>query len=430
MAKIECGMPLSVGAGAPGSGGCLARMADEPDRVLLLTAGHAVVAKKAAPGDPIKGPSGEIGKLETWSTLNGDTTADVALVWVDPAVVSVDIVGLGTPVATPAKVKVGDQVRMKPRAGTTAPRVTTVKQLDYTVNLSIIGPDWPQIITFRNQIRCQPSVSDPGDSGAILLDAQNRVIGMLVGGVGADGDVVTPIGAILDNATWKGNLELLPAAAALAGASPASPQPALARPLSTIAWPASTDFSDLKPRYEALFAACVVAPAHVKEVGQIRQALLKGKTRYEAVAAQTGAPWWFIGIVHGLECSFKFNEHLHNGDPLTARTVRVPAGHPEAGKPPFTWEESANDAITLKRYDHQADWSLARTLYRLEGYNGYGYYKRKINSPYLWSYSTHYKAGKFVQDGVYDAAAVSKQCGAAVLLKALIDAGDVAPFAS
>lgn len=73
----------------------------------------------------------------------------------------------------------------------------------------------------------------------------------------------------------------------------------------------------------------------------------------------------------------------------------------------------------------QRDWSLARTLWRFEGYNGFGYYPKGINSPYLWSFSNHYTKGKFVRDGVYDPAAVSKQCGAAAMLRALIDAGDV-----
>jgi hypothetical protein len=33
--------------------------------------------------------------------------------------------------------------------------------------------------------------------------------------------------------------------------------------------------------------------------------------------------------------------------------------------------------------------------------NGFGYRAHGINSPYLWSYSNQYHAGKFVSDGVY-----------------------------
>ena len=54
-----------------------------------------------------------------------------------------------------------------------------------------------------------------------------------------------------------------------------------------------------------------------------------------------------------------------------------------------------------------------------------GYYSCGINSPYLWSYFNHYTKGKFVADHKYDPNAVSKQCGTAVMLKALETAGIV-----
>ncbi len=46
-----------------------------------------------------------------------------------------------------------------------------------------------------------------------------------------------------------------------------------------------------------------------------------------------------------------------------------------------------------------------------------GYRKKGIHTPYLWSYSNHYSKGKFTNDGVFDPDAISKQCGAAVLLR-------------
>ncbi|MDU3097232.1 MAG: hypothetical protein E6708_27745, partial [Bradyrhizobium sp.] len=85
---------------------------------------------------------------------------------------------------------------------------------------------------------------------------------------------------------------------------------------------------------------------------------------------------------------------------------------------------SAIDAITFEGFAGQSDWSIARTLYRFEGYNGFSYRTKGINSPYLWSFSTHYTRGKFVRDHVYDENAVSAQCGAAVMLKSLQLAGE------
>ena len=134
-------------------------------------------------------------------------------------------------------------------------------------------------------------------------------------------------------------------------------------------------------------------------------------------------PWYFIGIIHSLECSCNFRQHLHNGDPLTARTVHEPKGHPEFGVPPFLWEDSAKDSLAFEHFTRQIDWNLAATLYRFEAYNGPGYHERGLNSAYLWSFSQHYTKGKFVSDGKWSATAVSRQCGAAVLLRRMVERG-------
>ncbi|WP_084582115.1 hypothetical protein [Sphingomonas azotifigens] len=185
------------------------------------------------------------------------------------------------------------------------------------------------------------------------------------------------------------------------------------------------DFATAKPVYEAMFAACTFPAAHAGEVAWHRQMLQKGKPRYQEAEQRTGVPWWFIGVIHALEASFSFNAHLHNGDPLAHKTVHVPAGRPPAWNPPSDWLSSAIDALQFQGYAGRTDWSLAQVLYRWEAYNGWGYRTHGINSPYLWSFSNHYTKGKFVADGKYDPNAVSKQCGTAVMLKALVNAGEI-----
>ena len=182
-------------------------------------------------------------------------------------------------------------------------------------------------------------------------------------------------------------------------------------------------FPDLRPGYEALYASCRIRPERAGEVAWYRKKLEQYQPRYEAVAKKAGVPWWFIGVVHALEASFNFYGHLHNGDPLSARTVQVPKNRPPVWNPPTDWESSALDSLVYKHFTGLADWSLAATLYRCETYNGFGYYARNMASPYLWSFSNHYTKGKFVQDHKFDPDAVSKQCGAAVLIRALEEAG-------
>jgi lysozyme family protein len=141
------------------------------------------------------------------------------------------------------------------------------------------------------------------------------------------------------------------------------------------------------------------------------------------VGGPLGIPWYFIGCIHALESGFNFNTHLFNGDPLTSRTVRVPKGQPEA--PPedgegYSWEESARAAMALKGYDRATNWSLPRLLHRWEAYNGFGYRRWGVPTPYLWSFSTLYSRGRYVADHTFDSNAVSKQAGAAAMLKTLV----------
>ncbi len=186
-------------------------------------------------------------------------------------------------------------------------------------------------------------------------------------------------------------------------------------------------YAEARPDYVAKFNAMKIRPEHTGVVAWYRNRILNGRARYEEVESKCGVPWWFTATIHAMEASFSFTSHLHNGDPLTARTVRVPSGRPPTWNPPSDWVSSAIDALAYKKYTGETDWSVARSLYLSENYNGWGYRNPSIAipSPYLWCFSEYYIKGKFVADHKYDPEFVSKQCGVAVMLKTLIHNGDV-----
>jgi lysozyme family protein len=177
----------------------------------------------------------------------------------------------------------------------------------------------------------------------------------------------------------------------------------------------------LKQEYTNLYKTAQIDKKYSAVINYRVQTIQKAKARYQAVEKETKVPWWFIAIVHSLECSNSFSGHLHNGDSLQGRTIRVPKGRIPQKNPPYTWEESAIDALKLTGQANKKDYSLPSTLFFLEGYNGYGYrqYHPEVKSPYLWSFTSHYKKGKYVADGKFDKEAVSKQIGAVCLLKAM-----------
>lgn len=179
----------------------------------------------------------------------------------------------------------------------------------------------------------------------------------------------------------------------------------------------------LRAEYGSLFTTCSVRSERAAEVELLVNSLARNQPTYTAVGNAMAIPWYFIAAVHAMESSQRFTAHLHNGDPLTARTVQVPAGRPKTGSPPFTWQQSAADALEMQGLGAATDWSLAGVLYELERYNGFGYrlYHPQVKSPYLWSFSNHYSSGKYLADGTWSDTARSSQCGAAVLLRRMAE---------
>lgn len=180
---------------------------------------------------------------------------------------------------------------------------------------------------------------------------------------------------------------------------------------------ANHTLSELRNEYETLFASCEIRPERLNDVKAFATKAIANKNRYLTLSELTDVPWYIIAAIHLLEATQSFQAHLHNGDPLTARTVHVPKHRPPFGEPPFKFEDSGVDALVSEKFDQVEDWTLPGALFNLERFNGFGTRDKGIHTPYLWSFSNHYAKGKFVADHVFDPNAVSKQCGAAVLLK-------------
>lgn len=185
---------------------------------------------------------------------------------------------------------------------------------------------------------------------------------------------------------------------------------------------------DLRKEYLTLWQSCQINPSCTDDVAWYVKKIEVNRERYELVADQTGVPWFVIAVIHGMESTFNFTKHLHNGDPLKACTVNVPAGRPrpQTGKPPFTWEESAIDALEYDGATAIRSWDLPTVFWFLERYNGWGYRTGRgcnttppCRSAYIYSFTNHYIKGKYVYDGTFDPNAVSDQVGCMAQLKQL-----------
>lgn len=162
--------------------------------------------------------------------------------------------------------------------------------------------------------------------------------------------------------------------------------------------------------YQSLFDSMVIT----KDPAWYLRIINQNKSYYKSAGEKAGCPWSVIAIIHMLECGGDMSRQILNGEKWNAKTKLVPKN-----QGPFkSFEESCVVGMDLHRKYIPEVWDIPNILYFFEAWNGFGYRKyRNINSPYLWSFSNHYTKGKYVADGKWDSDAVSKQCGAAVLLK-------------
>lgn len=156
------------------------------------------------------------------------------------------------------------------------------------------------------------------------------------------------------------------------------------------------------------------------------------ESRYRTIEKSSDVPGPVIFVLHGRESTWSFKHHLHEGSPLTGRTKYVPVGRPLKGNPPFTFEESAIDALTYDKMGLKNWRSLGDALQAIELYNGAGYQKfhPETPSPYLWAGTSIYSSGKYVADGKWSATARDKQLGCAAILKRMKERGVDIQFSS
>jgi lysozyme family protein len=184
------------------------------------------------------------------------------------------------------------------------------------------------------------------------------------------------------------------------------------------------DFSELKSEFATLWGSMEVSADKHELVTRLARKLIRHKAQYQTVEARTGVPWFVIAALHNRESDADFSTYLGNGEPLNRRTILVPKG-----RGPFDdWEAGAVDALVLDGLDQVKAWTPERACFEIEKFNGFGYRKRGINSPYLWSFSNHYVRGKYISDGRFSPTHVDQQSGAIPVLKRIMELDSSARF--
>ncbi|MBE7712643.1 MAG: hypothetical protein E7Z87_02755 [Cyanobacteria bacterium SIG26] len=172
--------------------------------------------------------------------------------------------------------------------------------------------------------------------------------------------------------------------------------------------------STVKPKLGGNYSLSL-SGSNKQELERIEKIFVENKAKYDKVAQATGVPAELICAIHYREGGCDFTTYLHNGQKLGKRTTVVPKGllfH--------DWTEAAIHAIkSQSAYKNVKSSDLSSQLDFAERYNGLGYRKRGVASPYVWAGTTKYTGGMYVADGKYSASTKDKRVGVAAILDRL-----------
>ncbi len=163
---------------------------------------------------------------------------------------------------------------------------------------------------------------------------------------------------------------------------------------------------------QRMFDTCIIKEIRYPEIDNCLKQIVKNKNRYVSVSGKFSIPWYVTGILHASICGCDFKIHLHNGDSLNGRTISIPIGFPKRGRPPFSWEQSAEDALQFYGLLKWSDWSIPGILYNLEIIRRDEYEANETRSLKLWNFSNHCTEAKESGEG---------KCGGAVLLRRMAE---------
>jgi hypothetical protein len=197
------GAPICLDQGEIGTLGCV--LVSEGKRY-ILGSGHVLSLRgQAQIGAPVYQPSSDdqanrIGALYANNLVQYDSPnwLDAGIALADPGKVSAKIGDLGFPKGTALPPPVGALVRICGAASGVSPGI--VKGVDQPAQIDYgIGDSGP-VAQFYGMTICTP-YAQAGDSGSVVFDDDDRVVGLHVGGDGSI-SVFCPIQHVL--AYWPG----------------------------------------------------------------------------------------------------------------------------------------------------------------------------------------------------------------------------------
>lgn len=161
-----------------------------------------------------------------------------------------------------------------------------------------------------------------------------------------------------------------------------------------------------------------LAPITISRLNEIEKIFKANIEAYQNVSLKTNIPAIVVAAIHYRESDSNFSTYLANGDPLfDANGYAIKTTHIPTGLGPYnSWSDAAIATLQGRVMQNQ-QWDVVSALIWCEKYNGLGYRRRDINSPYVWAGTNAYTSGKYGSDGNFDPTLIDQQVGCAAIFK-------------
>lgn len=174
--------------------------------------------------------------------------------------------------------------------------------------------------------------------------------------------------------------------------------------------------NELRAEYLRNWNRAVINDHHRYRLERGMSKVMPNMDEYKEITEEIGCSLLALICSHYREASCNFDKQILNGQRWDMKTTIVPKR-----EGPFkNFEESCIRAFAIKPKMEFPN-NISDLLHFLERWNGWGYRRRGILSPYLWAGTNLYTKGYYTSDGVYSSRAVNKQLGCATLIKGIFD---------
>ncbi len=160
------------------------------------------------------------------------------------------------------------------------------------------------------------------------------------------------------------------------------------KPMPTIKAPATSDGS----------SDDIVIVRYRPQIDLAIKKILANRANFEKAVEGTFIPWWWVACVMYRENGVDMSRQLLNGQRWDRITTLVPKGLGPWG----SWIDSAKFALAKYRGEGMHHWDIATAIVEWEKWNGLGYKRRGLNSPYVYSGTSRQNPGLYVADGKFD----------------------------